>query len=232
MEKQICTEYSNPLTVKELMKKYRCRRDRLKEILHKHGVLVKNVGGAKKLITKEEEQAIIALYNQGLGTPAISKRIGYSPRTIWTILKDNDIVIKRKIMPNMSGLKNQRVASIKHNCAAKRGLSWELSNAEAINIMEQPCHYCGNPASNTVKRVNLDQIWKCNGIDRKDNTLGYTKDNSLPCCKFCNAAKSDMTYTEFLKLIETIYQYRIVNNTIAAVGHQSQKIYTRNKDDW
>jgi hypothetical protein len=37
-----------------------------------------------------------------------------------------------------------------------------------------------------------------NGIDRVDNTKGYSVDNCVPCCRRCNVAKADMTPDQFL----------------------------------
>lgn len=36
------------------------------------------------------------------------------------------------------------------------------------------------------------------GLDRIDNALGYTFDNSVPCCTLCNLARGDrFTHAEF-----------------------------------
>jgi len=70
---------------------------------------------------------------------------------------------------------------------------WELTDNEALSLIKQPCHYCGNQENN--------------GIDRKDNTLGYTIDNSLPCCGRCNISKNDMSYDDFIKHIHQCSKY-------------------------
>ncbi len=41
-------------------------------------------------------------------------------------------------------------------------------------------------------------------IDRKDNLLGYSKENSLPCCFVCNRAKGNMSYKNFILWIKAI----------------------------
>jgi hypothetical protein len=43
-----------------------------------------------------------------------------------------------------------------------------------------------------------------NGIDRIDNARGYERDNIVPCCKFCNRAKSAMPQKEFIDLVRRI----------------------------
>ena len=46
------------------------------------------------------------------------------------------------------------------------------------------------------------------GIDRYDNTLGYTLENSVPCCKQCNRIKTDMAASEFAERLERIVARR------------------------
>lgn len=68
-----------------------------------------------------------------------------------------------------------RVLFYKSN-AKRRGVEWSLDGS-AERLLSQNCAYCGAaPAP-----------W--NGIDRMDNALGYTNENSVPCCKSCNWGK-------------------------------------------
>lgn len=49
-----------------------------------------------------------------------------------------------------------------------------------------------------IKKKRLsDHVLKCNGIDRVDSSKGYTVENSVACCKYCNTAKNTMTESEF-----------------------------------
>lgn len=81
----------------------------------------------------------------------------------------------------------------------RHNIDFNLSKEEFINIINQPCHYCGG------FRPNI----KVNGIDRKDNTLGYILSNCLPCCKYCNISKSDRTYEEYIAWIIKSYTHLI-----------------------
>ncbi len=48
-----------------------------------------------------------------------------------------------------------------------------------------------------------------NGIDRKNNDLGYTTENSVSCCWLCNETKHhNFTYDEFLKIGKVIKEIR------------------------
>ena len=78
--------------------------------------------------------------------------------------------------------------------AKHKGFSWELSDLEAANIIRQPCYICGL----TPHKDGL------NGIDRFDNSKGYTVENSRPCCWACNDEKSDISLKMILRLAELI----------------------------
>lgn len=69
--------------------------------------------------------------------------------------------------------------------AKKRNYSWELTDEEAAVLFSLPCEYCGGSD-------------KDSGIDRKDNSLGYTTDNVVACCSICNFAKRDKTMEEWI----------------------------------
>lgn len=83
-------------------------------------------------------------------------------------------------------------------------------------LIKQPCFYCGLEYSKEIEdRLNesknckklSDVVLKCNGIDRIDSNIGYTKENTVPCCKYCNTAKNTMTQNEFKLWIERIYKH-------------------------
>ena len=63
------------------------------------------------------------------------------------------------------------------------------------------CEYCNNP----VKWVKHGKNAICYNLDRKKNNLGYTLDNCIVCCKTCNFLKSDMDESQFLCIIDKIF---------------------------
>ena len=83
-------------------------------------------------------------------------------------------------------------------------------------LSKSKCHYCGldfsksiedrNSESKTKKKIS-DVVLKINGIDRLDSSKGYTKDNVVPCCKYCNNAKAEMTKKQFLEWIKKVYDF-------------------------
>lgn len=83
--------------------------------------------------------------------------------------------------------------------AKKRRKSWSLTFQEFLHFCEQPCHYCGAaPLSGGSNR------WPHNGIDRKNNSVGYNAENCLPCCSFCNRAKGQRDYATFQKYLTQV----------------------------
>ena len=81
-------------------------------------------------------------------------------------------------------------------------------------LSKSPCKYCGISHSKEIEdRLNeskkqkrlSDHILTCNGIDRVDSKKGYTNDNSVPCCKFCNFAKHTMSEKDFYVWIKKVY---------------------------
>ncbi len=84
--------------------------------------------------------------------------------------------------------------------AKKRGHVFELSVEDFTEITSQDCHYCGaeprpRPLSQTE---NYNGAYSLNGLDRLDNSQGYTLANVVACCRQCNWAKGSLGYDEFV----------------------------------
>jgi hypothetical protein len=82
--------------------------------------------------------------------------------------------------------------------AISRNHEFKLTKDEFNNLLKSICFYCGCNPSQTVKsRSSLpDLIY--NGIDRINNSKGYTLDNCVACCRWCNASKSNLTSEYFI----------------------------------
>jgi hypothetical protein len=76
-----------------------------------------------------------------------------------------------------------------------RVLTFELTREEFYKLTQKDCFYCGASPSQSQK---AHPNFKYNGIDRVDDTKGYTKDNCVPCCATCNFMKKKMSQEEFL----------------------------------
>ncbi len=92
-----------------------------------------------------------------------------------------------------------------------RNLIFNLSKEEFTAIIDKPCYYCGTVGSMSTSRVGgghqlyIDKPYKHNGVDRKDNNIGYIKGNVVPCCKKCNIFKNRRSISDFK---EWVYQVR------------------------
>jgi len=71
--------------------------------------------------------------------------------------------------------------------AKNRGYEFNLTLEEFTSISNQDCYYCGKEGF---------------GIDRFDNSTGYTSDNCVPCCTMCNKIKSNHDYDDLMEHIE------------------------------
>lgn len=96
-----------------------------------------------------------------------------------------------------------RVFGNYRSSARKKSHSFELSKEEVARLMDAKCHYCGESPSNSYS-VPSHTITVYQGIDRVDNSKGYTIDNVVPCCIVCNKMKKAMGRSEFLLRVKTI----------------------------
>ena len=88
--------------------------------------------------------------------------------------------------------------------AQYRNYEFKLTKEEFIAFLDKECYYCGKKDSNCHKRQ--ERLYYYNGIDRKDNKIGYLLDNCVTCCFTCNYIKNDMSHDEFLIHIKLIYE--------------------------
>lgn len=113
-----------------------------------------------------------------------------------------------------------RILSSYKKRAKKLNINFDLNEELFKKLILSKCYYCGKEFSNLgSSRVN-GQL-KHNGIDRIDNTKGYTVDNSVACCKMCNKMKNNLSLNEFYIHIKRINAMLIVKeqeNTTSGNG--------------
>lgn len=90
-----------------------------------------------------------------------------------------------------------------------------LTYDEFIDIItDAKCHYCNKELiyNKYTRDENLNYVSRAYQLDRKNNDLGYTKENVVPCCWECNRLKSNIyTYKEFMRfspILKEIQQER------------------------
>lgn len=99
--------------------------------------------------------------------------------------------------------------------AKLRSYSFELSKEEFKQIITQPCIYCGESLTQEKKKKGAYGTFKYTGIDRYDNTKGYTIDNCVPCCSVCNRIKTDMAIEDMEKQLTKIISRKSMWKRIA-----------------
>ena len=92
-------------------------------------------------------------------------------------------------------------------CSARnKNKEFSLTKEKFKEITKQNCFYCGTKPQQ-IARKDREYPYIYNGIDRVDNTKGYTDDNIVPCCGICNKMKLEMSIDEFKEKIITIMNH-------------------------
>lgn len=125
------------------------------------------------------------------------------------------------------------MGSVKRS-AKKRGLEFNLTLEQFIQIVKKPCYYCNKVSLKNAFKSLEDSIFskkhtkgknklnivnskwedsdkytvECSGIDRSNNKEGYTLKNSLPCCTRCNIIKHSLNTDDFYNHIEKILEVK------------------------
>lgn len=91
-----------------------------------------------------------------------------------------------------------------------------MTKKEFETLTKSNCFYCGVAPKTKVwsdlKQVNNTEssTYTYNGIDRVNNNKGYVFNNCVSCCKECNRAKYNMSYTDFMKWINRLVNYNTI----------------------
>jgi hypothetical protein len=88
--------------------------------------------------------------------------------------------------------------------AKVRNHAFDLTDPEFKVLVDGNCYYCGS-APSAIKRISGNGQYIYNGVDRVDNTLGYTVANCVSCCSHCNMAKRTLSQDDFLGWISKVY---------------------------
>lgn len=86
--------------------------------------------------------------------------------------------------------------------ASTRNLSFELERNDFVLLIKSNCFYCGKTPLNRHRGLPY------NGIDRKNNKIGYVIENCVSCCRICNLGKSGLEYKTWIEHIENLTKFR------------------------
>jgi hypothetical protein len=99
--------------------------------------------------------------------------------------------------------------------AYKAKIPFTITINDLKEIVHKNCVYCGRMPyeerfayhrTRYKDGIESDEKILINGIDKVIPQKGYIKENCVPCCKYCNRAKSDLTINNFKNLITMIYK--------------------------
>src|SRR5574337_1096902 len=90
-------------------------------------------------------------------------------------------------------------SSVKRLGKARCGMVFDLTIEQFDKLTAQPCHYCGQ----------FSPTHSYCGVDRVDDTLGYTLANCVPCCSTCNYMKHKLSLDDFITQVSLIYEWTI-----------------------
>lgn len=116
---------------------------------------------------------------------------------------------EHNLLPDNLGVKRQIILQYKRH-AKGRNIEFNLSETKFIELISQPCYYCGLIPSNIKKTKNFKEGFKYSGIDRLNSNEGYNDINCVPCCEKCNKAKLAMNKDEFLDWVKSVYLHSIL----------------------
>jgi hypothetical protein len=89
------------------------------------------------------------------------------------------------------------------NHARNLSLPFKLSAKLFDKLIFGNCYYCGTIPSRMSTAFSGNSIL-CNGIDRLNSKLGYTKANCVTCCAVCNVMKKAYSLEFFVSHVKRI----------------------------
>jgi hypothetical protein len=169
---------------------------------------------ARKNDAKPERKLVKKIWNENNHEKVALKSMNYRQRKIAKVgiieyLKQNAEMAKKwrdnnpdKMIQANENKKNNRKQNYNtyKRTANLKQLDFSISFEEYLLLTEKECYYCSVIQNNGF-----------NGIDRKDQTLGYEVNNCVACCKMCNYIKGSLSEQTFLKRITNILSH---NNII------------------
>lgn len=100
-----------------------------------------------------------------------------------------------------------RLYGVYTRTAKIKGYDFTIDKQTFLTLTSQKCNYCGTMPKRECKSYRSGFSYFYNGLDRVDNTKGYTEDNVVTCCLTCNKAKGTMTLLEFKQWIKDLIEH-------------------------
>ncbi len=110
-------------------------------------------------------------------------------------------------IPPGHAIRRELFGTYKRN-AKSRNYSFELTEDQFYQLITENCFMCGivpQQPGRARRRFNAGNF-VYNGVDRYDNSKGYTLENSRACCGTCNTAKNNLNVQDFEAWIKRIVE--------------------------
>ena len=111
----------------------------------------------------------------------------------------NDYIDKQRKWRS-NNLIHYRVESAKHR-AIRKGIVFEITDEDIVEKLNKQHNKC------FISKQNISMVendWYSLSLDRLDNSIGYTKDNTIVVTKFINSSKNDLSLKDFLKMLKEV----------------------------
>jgi hypothetical protein len=143
------------------------------------------------LFSKEQLHELYV--NQGISTSTLSVLYGAAESTIHKVLRSYGFIKRLYVPKHIRPPRKWKAGFLPlyrdyRTGASERGYSFDLTEQQFYTLIKNDCYYCGA----APQRGSQYKLLR-NGIDRVDNTQGYTLENSRPCCFACNWMKHKMS---------------------------------------
>ncbi len=115
----------------------------------------------------------------------------------------------RPLLENSLGAKRAVWQRYKQS-AKRRGIEFSISTEDFYSLITLPCSYCKSPPKTSMK-LNAHPDFLYTGLDRVNNSAGYTLNNVVPCCSVCNFSKAGMSLDEWKNWITAVYKALMEN---------------------
>jgi len=124
----------------------------------------------------------------------------------------NGINKESKLKSALKGRKVNRITVVFNSAkgnAKKKGREFSICKQDIVELFEKQkglCYYTGKPMYSNI--LELENSNDSISIDRKDSSIGYTKDNIVLCRWIINKIKNDLTLEELVSILEDINKTR------------------------
>ena len=126
-------------------------------------------------------------------------------------------VADKNTLPNDLSKWHREYRVCKKN-ALTRNYAFELTFEQFRHICESPCYFCGAEPSK-----HSSGLMK-NGVDRFNNSEGYTEANCVPCCGMCNTIKLDYNYEQLIQHLKQMIKIHEKRSTTIPEGSTSKRM--------